>query len=174
MKKLSLMLTTGVLTVLLFISFSSITNAQDKPAASNQRPVFRMPPRIISPELLPDNKVTFRLYSKDAVKVTVSGEWQQGYGVSEMMEKNDTGLFSITVGPLKPELYGYNFNVDGVTVIDPSNVQVRRDGVRYQSFFIVPGAESDLYFQKDGVPHGTVTKQWYHSATLNMDRRVYI
>jgi len=174
MKKLCLSLSAIALTALLFIAYSSVAAGQDKPAASNQRPVFRMPPRIISPELLPDNRVTFRLYSKDAVKVTISGEWQQGYGVSEMMEKNDTGLFSITVGPLKPELYGYNFTVDGVTAIDPSNVQVRRDGVRYQSFFIVPGAESDLYFQKDGVPHGTVTKLWYHSATLNMDRRVYI
>jgi enterochelin esterase-like enzyme len=149
------------------------SKGQDKPATP-PRPVFRMPVRIISPEILPDNKVTFRLYSKEAVKVTVSGEWQPGYNASEELVKNDTGMFSITVGPLKPELYGYTFTVDGVSAIDPNNVQVRRDGARYQSYFIIPGTESDLYFQKDGVPHGTVTKVWYHSTVLDMNRRVYV
>lgn len=141
-------------------------------AAPAARPAFRAPARVISPEILPDNKVTFRVYSKDASSVTVSGEWKSGPG--EQLVKNDTGMFSITVGPLNPELYGYSFTVDGVRTIDPNNVQVRRDGVRYESFFIIPGQESDLYFQKNGVPHGTVTKIWYKSAVLDMDRRVYV
>jgi enterochelin esterase family protein len=143
-------------------------------AAPAARPAFRMPPRIVSPEILQDNMVTFRVYAKDASKITVSGEWQAGFGASEALVRNDTGLFSLTVGPLKPELYGYTFSVDGVRGIDQSNVQVRRDGSNYQSFFIVPGPESDLYLNKNGVPHGTVTKVWYKSAVLNMDRRVYV
>ncbi len=148
---------------------------QDRPAAAPAaRPAFRMTARIISPEILPDNKVTFRIYSKDAVKVTVTGEWQTGSGASEALVRNDTGLFSITIGPLKPELYGYTFTVDGVRTIDPGNVQMRRDGFNYQSFFIVPGPESDPYFHKNGVPHGTLTKIWYKSAVLEMDRRLYV
>ena len=75
---------------------------------------FRRPARIISPEILPDNKVTFRVYSKDASTVSVSGEWQGGYGGSENLVRNDTGMFSLTVGPLQPELYGYTFTIDGV------------------------------------------------------------
>ncbi len=153
---------------------SAILSGQDKTPPPAPRPAFRMPPRIISPEINTDNTVTFRLYSKDAVKVTVSGEWQQTPGASEALVKNDTGLFVLTVGPLKPELYAYTFNVDGVTTIDPNNVQVRRDGSRYQSYFIIQGAESDLYRQKEGVPHGTVTKIWYNSPVLQMDRRVYV
>ena len=147
------------------------TTPAPAPAA---RPQFRMPPRIISPEILPDNKVTFRVYAKEATKITVSGEWQAGFNAIETLVKGDTGMFMLTVGPLKPELYGYTFNVDGVTTIDPNNVQVRRDGTRYGSFFIVPGTESDLYFQKNGVPHGNVSKVWYNSPVLGMDRRVYI
>ncbi len=143
-------------------------------AAPAARPAFRMPPRIISPEILPDNMVTFRVYAKDASKITVSGEWQAGFGASEALVKNDTGLFSLTVGPLKPELYGYTITVDGVRTIDPGDVQVRRDGSNYQSFLIIPGPESDLYLQKTGVPHGTVAKVWYKSTVLNMDRRVYV
>lgn len=145
-----------------------------RPAAPAARPAFRMPARIVSPEILPDNKVTFRIYSKDAAKVTLSGEWQTGPGAAEALVRNDTGLYSLTVGPLKPELYAYSFTVDGVRTIDPNNVQVRRDGSRYESFFIIPGPESDLYIHKDGVPHGTVIKVWYKSSVLGMDRRVYV
>jgi enterochelin esterase family protein len=83
-------------------------------------------------------------------------------------------MFTLTIGPLAPELYGYTFTADGVNMIDPNNVNVRRDGTRYQSYFIVPGPESDLYLQKNDVHHGTVTKVWYRSTVLNMDRRVYV
>ena len=160
---------------ILLAAVTAFSQEPARPAAAPAaRPAFRMPPRIVSPEILPDNMVTFRVYAKDASKITVSGEWQAGFGASEALVRNDTGLFSLTVGPLKPELYGYTFSVDGVRGIDQSNVQVRRDGSNYQSFFIVPGPESDLYLNKNGVPHGTVTKVWYKSAVLNMDRRVYV
>jgi enterochelin esterase-like enzyme len=160
---------------ILLAAVSAFGQEPARPAAAPAaRPAFRMPPRIVSPDILPDNKVTFRVYAKDASKITVSGEWQAGFGASEALVKNDTGLFSLTIGPLKPELYAYTFTVDGVKTIDQSNVQVRRDGSNYQSFFIVPGPESDLYSQKNDVPHGTVSKIWYKSAVLNMDRRVYV
>src|SRR4030042_1224771 len=168
----------------LFVTFVTISSliavtatAQEpaRPAAAPAaRPAFRMPSRIISPEILPDKSVTFRVTAKDASKITVSGEWQTGFGASQELVKNDTGLFSLTVGPLAPELYGYTFTVDGVGTIDANNVQVRRDGSRYQSFFIVPGPESDLYFHKNDVPHGNVLKVWYKSSVLGMDRRVYV
>jgi len=162
-------------TILCMFAVTSFAQQPASPAAAPAaRPAFRMPPRVISPEILPDNKVTFRVYAKDAQKITVSGEWQAGFGASQDMVKNDTGLFVLTVGPLAPELYGYSFTVDGVGALDGNNSQVRRDGTRYQNFFIVPGKESDLYFQKNGVPHGTVTKIWYNSSVLGIDRRVYV
>ena len=165
-------------TLLLIFTLASVSAAGQQvttpAAAPAARPQFRMPPGILSPEILPDNKVTFRVYAKDANKITVSGEWQAGFNSTEALVRNDTGMFMITVGPLKPELYGYNFTVDGVSTIDPNNVQVRRDGTRYASFFIIPGPESDLYVQKNGVPHGNVSKVWYNSPVLGMDRRVYV
>lgn len=160
---------------ILLISISCFGQEPSRPAAAPAaRPAFRMPARVISPEILPDNKVTFRVYSKEASKVVVSGEWQAGSGASEALVRNDTGLFSLTVGPLKPELYGYSLIVDGVSTIDPNNVQVRRDGTRYQSFFIIPGPESDLYFNKNNVLHGTVTKVWYNSEVIGFQRRLYV
>jgi len=172
MKKLPSCLIT-LSTVMFFVFFSSCGQQADRPEEP-ARQSFRAAPRIISPELLPDNRVTFRLYAKDASSVTITGEWQQGFGASEVMMRNDTGLFSLTVGPLKPELYAYNFTVDGVKVLDPANVKVRRDGSNYQNFFIIPGPESDLYFHKHDVPHGTVSKVWYHSDVLGFDRRMYV
>jgi enterochelin esterase-like enzyme len=164
-----------LLALVVFFMTTSLVIGQEpvRPAAAPAaRPAFAMPARVISPEILPDNSVVLRIYAKDASKITVSGEWKSGPG--DALARNDTGMFSITLGPLKPELYGYTFTVDGVRMIDPNNVQVRRDGVRYESFFIIPGQESDLYFQKSGVPHGTVTKVWYKSAVLEMDRRLYV
>jgi enterochelin esterase-like enzyme len=177
MKKTLLRIFVTIVTnlVLLAISVNSFAQEPARPeAAPPPRRAFRMPARIISPEILPDNKVTFRVYAKDAEKITVTGEWQEGFNASEAMVKNDTGLFSLTVGPLEPELYGYTFNVDGAGTIDPNNVQVRRDGARYQSFFIVPGPESDLYFHKHDVPHGNVAKVWYPSSVIGFERRMYV
>ena len=160
---------------ILFISENGYGQVNPRPgAAPGARPGFRAPARIVSPEILPDNRVTFRVYSKDASKVTITGEWQTGPGGVEALVKNDTGMFSITVGPLKPELYAYNFTVEGIKALDANNVQVRRDGSNYQNFFIIPGPESDLYFHKNNVPHGTVTKVWYKSSVIGFDRRMYV
>lgn len=174
MKNKSLFLNLFICTTLVLIMFQSNIMAQERREAPAARPAFRMPARVVSPEILPDNRVILRLYARDAASVSVSGEWQTGLGAGETLARNDTGLFSITIGPLKPELYGYSFIVDGVRTIDPNNVQVRRDGSRYENFFIIPGPESDLYIQKHGVPHGTVSKVWYKSSVLEMDRRLYV
>src|SRR5665647_1939114 len=69
------------------------------------RPMFRMGMVIVSPEIKSDNSVIFRLFAPKATEVTVSGEWMTGNGASVPLVKNDTGLWTLTVGPLNPELY---------------------------------------------------------------------
>jgi enterochelin esterase-like enzyme len=172
MKKYNLLTSIGSAVILLSLLLSSSVNGQDKPA-TQPRPVFRMPVVIKSAEILPDNKVTFRLYAKDASTVSISGDWMAGFGTSEPMERNDTGMFSITVGPLQPELYSYSFIVNGVRILDPNNPLTKRDGTRNESMFIVTGEGSDLYINKD-IPHGTLQKIWYNSPVLNLTRRMYI
>jgi enterochelin esterase-like enzyme len=141
--------------------------------SKSKMPVFRWPKPVISPEIMADNTVVFRLFAKEAAKVAVSGDWMPGFFASEPMIKGDTGMWSITVGPLKPELYSYSFYVDGVKVLDPSNVQVKRDGMNNANMFIIPGKESELYSVND-VPHGTLSKVWYSSPTLKLTRRMYV
>jgi enterochelin esterase-like enzyme len=171
---------THFLTIAAILLLSSVTinviaqeNAKKTVTQPVARPAFKMPVVIRSAEILPDNSVIFRLLSKDAGTIAVSGDWMPGFGASVPMVKNDTNLWSLTVGPLKPELYSYTFLIDGVRVIDPNNPQVKRDGSRNESMFLIPGTESDLYTVKN-VPHGTLTKVWYESPTLKLTRRMYV
>jgi enterochelin esterase family protein len=136
--------------------------------AQNQRG-----PRVVSPEIHPDNKVTFRLLAPDATKVTISGNWMAGWGTQVEMAKGDSGIWSATTEVLAPEFYTYSYNVNGVKTLDVQNVQVVRDGTRFENFVIVPGAASDVYTVKD-VPHGMISKVWYPSPSLNKTRRMYI
>jgi enterochelin esterase family protein len=126
-----------------------------------------------SPEILHDNKVIFRLYAPKAYEVSVTGEWMTGTVKSENMVKRDTGLWTLTVGPLKPEYYGYKFIVDGVTVLDPNILEIRRDWLGHESILLVPGKETELYFVKD-VPGGSLSKVWYDSPVLGFRRRMCI
>jgi enterochelin esterase-like enzyme len=128
-------------------------------------------PRIVSPEIKADNTVIFRLRAPNAADVTVNGDWPEGRNVK--MAKDNEGVWSATVGPLTPELWGYTFAVNGVTVLDPSNGNMRRDGARFASIFIIDGPFSANYQVRD-IPHGNVNMVWYNSPTLKLNRRMYV
>lgn len=129
--------------------------------------------RVVSPEIHPDNSVTFRVFAPDADRVQLSGGWMEGWDTREDMVKNDTGLWTLTAGPLEPEIYTYALWVNGVKTLDAANTSVMRDGSRYESMLLVPGPASDLYAVAE-VPHGTLSKVWYDSPTLGMKRRMYV
>ena len=143
--------------------WSGFAGIQAKPQANQVAP-----PR--SPEVATDGRITFRILLPEASKVTVSGTYPIG---TVAMSRNAQGIWSATVGPLKPELYSYNFNADGATLLDPANIYTARDGRRFSSLLRVPGALSDLYQVRE-VPHGSVTSVWYPSPTLRMRRRMTV
>jgi len=138
--------------------------------------------RLVSPELKDDNSVVFNIRAPKAENVTLSGNWMpmvpdgnQGMKrQTKALTKDGQGVWSTTVGPLEPELYGYSFLVDGVTTLDPSNLKVARDGTfRTESLLYVPGDASDLYWAKTG-PKGSVHQIWYESPTLDLTRRMFV
>ena len=138
---------------------------------AQEAPWFRA--RVVSPEIQEDNSVIFRINAPDADRVQLSGGWMEGWGTREDMMRNDTGLWTLTVGPLQPEIYTYAMWVNGIKTLDAANTSVMRDGSRFESMLLVPGPESDLYAVKD-VPHGTLSKVWYDSPTLGLKRRMYV
>ncbi len=150
--------------LILMVAAPILTHSQEAPWMRN---------RVISPQIDPDGSVTFRLMAPGASEVALSGGWMQGWGTMEALVKNDTGLWTITVGPLQPEIYTYSFWVDGIRTLDPANTLVMRDGSRHESMLRIPGTGSDLYAVAD-VPHGILSKVWYDSPTLGMKRRMYV
>ena len=137
---------------------------------------FSSGPKVISPEILNDNAVAFRLYAPDAIDVKILGEWMASKGFvagSEAMVQNDEGIWSFTTEVLSPDFYTYSFTIDGVNALDPENAQVVRGGKTYSNYIIIPGTQSGLYEYLD-VPHGTLHKCWYNSPSYGYDRRVYV
>lgn len=133
---------------------------------------LRQTTNVLSPEIHADNTVTFRLYAPKAVKVQLKGDFST-LGTADMTEKENGVWEYTTPQPLEPELYCYRFIVDGLTINDPNNVYRIRDIVTVSNVFIIGGGQADLYQIKD-VPHGTVSKVWYHSPTLSMNRRMTV
>ena len=132
--------------------------------------------KIISPEIHDDNTVTFRFEAPNAKKVFLEGDFLSQQGLSEgktEMKKNEKGIWTYTTSNLLPELYSYKFIADGLSVNDPNNVHFSRDVATVVNIFIVPGGKADLYKVND-VPHGTVSKRWYESPTLKMNRRLTV
>ena len=129
--------------------------------------------QIVSPEVK-DGKVTFRLNANYATRVQLSGNWMADpWTGTEDMVKGPNGVWELTIDAPEPEIYTYNFIVDGVSVNDPLNNQVQRDGNRYLNMLFIPGERSENYYEAPA-EHGTLTYRWYDSALLGIPRRMAI
>ena len=137
--------------------------AQAATPAQAARPA---PPK--SPDIHPDRTVTFRLMAPNASEVTLNGSWDGATNIK--MTKDQSGVWSTTIGPFAPQLWGYWYLVDGVRALDPGNAETERDGARYDNLLMISGPESEWWDFKD-VPHGTVQAVWYPSPTLKLASR---
>jgi enterochelin esterase family protein len=124
-----------------------------------------------SPDVSDDHKVTFRIYAPKATEVTVMGDF--GAPAPTRLTKDDTGVWSVTVGPLAPDYYSYSFLVDGVRTLDPKNPTIKQGIASLDNMMSVPGKESEFQ-ENQKVPHGDVRKVWYNSSTLKEQRRMHV
>ena len=145
---------------------------------------------IVSPEINADNTVTFRYYNPKAVTVQISGDFlptqpikyvrdgkemvYEAPGRADLKEMN--GLWTFTSAPLEGELYSYTLYVDGQKMMDPSNIYQNRDIATWTNIFTLSAEEGDKgwYYQVNDTPHGNVSKVWYDSPTLGMQRRLTV
>ncbi|MGE5609975.1 MAG: esterase [Bacillota bacterium] len=166
----------GILAVsfaLTAIALGAEPASTDAPKPENARPATprmsaQMP--LVSPEVHADRTVTFRLRAPNASKVSVSGEWPGG---EKAMTKDERGVWSVTLGPLEPDLYGYGFSVDGFRTLDPANSSVKPMRSPTTSILDVPG-NSPLLHDFTNVPHGTVRTHGYYSKSLDKRRGLYV
>ncbi|MBR0500581.1 MAG: esterase [Bacteroidales bacterium] len=127
---------------------------------------------VISPEIAQDS-VTFRLKADYATVVKLSGSWMENPWTGTIdMQRGENNVWWVKIPTPAPEIYTYNFVVDGVAVNDPQNVLVQRDGTRYLPMLMIPGERTENY--GEAKLHGTVSHPWYHSTILGMDRRLTV
>jgi enterochelin esterase-like enzyme len=141
-------------------------------AQSTNRPPRGGPqgPRVVSPEVA-EKKVTFRILAPkvEAVKLNAGDIPGLGQGGKELT-KGTNGVWEVSV-EVNPGAYRYNFNVDGVSVIDPKNPVTSESNENTWSLVYVPGA--DFMDTKD-LPHGAIAEVTYQSKTLNRPRRMHV
>lgn len=142
-------------------------------ASAQQALSFKAP--VKSPEVNPDNTVTFRYRNAKAVSVKLQGDFLPTNAPVDMVEGED-GVWSYTTQPLEGELYLYNFVVNGERRNDPSNMHMNRDIATWTNFFTMSTQQGDKgwYYEVHDTPHGSLTRRWYNSPTLGADRRITI
>lgn len=128
--------------------------------------------KVVSPQVNANKTVTFRLQAPSAKVVTVKGDWEANNGVGTMKKGKD-GVWTYTTPVLPSEMFTYRFDIDGVTVADPSDPFTRRDVGNVFSIFFVNGGAAD-YYQVHNVAHGTLETVWYPSNMPKKNRRLNV
>lgn len=130
--------------------------------------------KLVSPEVRPDRRITFRLRAPKATQVKLWGEWISKFNTTEELERDDQGTWSITIGPVAPAIYSYVFLVDDLVVLDPGNPASHsgRDGPA-GSLVEVRGAKLQEY-ETQPVPHGILHLHTYTSSQGLGERRAIV
>ena len=124
------------------------------------QPGFR--PVVVSPQVNSDNTVVVGFFLKKTQEVKLSTQIEKS---PVAMQKDTAGVWSVTLGPVKPDIYPYHFIVDGTSVADPRNTAIfPNEG--FQSSLVEITGDTPLVHTLQNVPHGTVSYRYYNSPEL--------
>ncbi len=130
------------------------------------------PPQVVSPEVLPDHRMVFRIYAPQAKTVGLQASDIEGLPrEGPAFTKDERGVWSATVGPIDPGAYRYTFLVDGVATMDPRNPAVSESNTNDSSLVYIPGA---AFMDTAQAPHGAVAAVTYYSTALSRFRRMHV
>lgn len=152
---------------LLLLAVASAAIAQDKKPAAPAR--NNRPAPIVSPELAPEGKVTFRLRAPQAKEVKVQGQ----FGKETALTKGDDGTWTATVESVPSGVHEYRFVVDGLTTIDPQNPAIKPQRWPNTSILHVP-SNPPAAWDLQGIPHGTLHTHDYKSKATGTWRRMVV
>ena len=126
--------------------------------------------RTESPVIHEDLSVTFSLKAPEAREVVLNfGAEMKAYP----LEKDTAGVWSVSIGPLAPEMYTYSFLVDGLKILDPANSEMQVGQYPDFSLVDVPG-DPPRFDEFQDVPHGAVHILEYYSTAQDVNRKVYV
>lgn len=151
-----------VLLVLAVLSAAAQLPAQDAATAS---------PRLVSPEVHADRTITFRFLAPRAAELLL--RFSAGQQRTWPMSRDSDGVWSVTVGPVDPEIYWYSFLVDGAKAIDTSN-PVTRSGITIDGSIVEVPGDPPRFDQLQDVPHGELSTRIYKSQALQIQRGVVV
>lgn len=129
------------------------------PAATNVR-------NARYPQILPDNRVVFRLKAPEAQRIQVD------LGRKYDLAKDTGGYWTVTTDSISEGFHYYSLLIDGVAVADPASETFYGMG-RMAAGIEIPFAGGGYYAIKD-VPHGEVRMHRYFSMVTNSWRRMFI
>lgn len=132
---------------------------------------------VNSPEVSDTGMITFRVRAPKATEVQLSAATiHAALGTTPApwpMSRQDDGTWSVTIGPVPPNIYVYRFLIDGASVADPANTIGGTANQPVYSTVVVHGAGA-AYYDAKPVPHGALTRHVYHSAVLAGERELYV
>lgn len=124
---------------------------------------------IHSPEVHADKRVTFRFKAPNAKEVMVALEGQS----RQAMQKGDDDIWVVTTSPLEPDMYGYTFVADGVSLLDPGNPVMKPNLLNTSNMVHVPSA-TPLAWEEREVPRGALHRHFYRSKVAGDSRDFYV
>ncbi|WP_080059870.1 alpha/beta hydrolase-fold protein [Spirosoma aerolatum] len=118
------------------------------------------------PQVLPDNRVVFRVKAPDAHKLQID------LGKKYDMVKDSSGFWTVTTEPIVEGFHYYSLIADGVATCDPSSQTFYGMG-RMASGIDIPDKDME-YYQAKNVPHGQVRSVNYYSDITKAWRRANV
>ena len=126
--------------------------------------------RVESPAVLADGRIRFQVAAPDARALRLQAPWA---GERLAFEPGRDGIWSLTVGPVPPAIYSYTLLLDGVRILDPHNIAVKRWSGGNASLVEVPAPRPAAYDLRD-VPHGALHAHYYASTAGGTNRRLLV
>ena len=109
-----------------------------------------------------DGTVTFQYKNESAKSVLVDVQ----FAGRKEMTRGDDGTWTVTLGPVAPDMYPYCFVVDGISVMDPNNpLYFPNEGFK-NSLLEIKSKDGSLAHEIKDVPHGRVEYIHYFSKSL--------
>ncbi len=140
-------------------TFTSYHTGIGEPASTNV-------PNAKYPQILPDNRVVFRVKAPEAQSVRID------LGKKYEMVKDTAGYWSVTTDPIVIGFHYYSLIMDGVALADPASQTFYGMG-RMASGIDIPEPGVDYYLPKN-VPHGQIRSVNYYSETTRAWRRAFV
>ena len=156
-----------VKSVFILMLIAGNTHAQKNENTYSIKSILTKPAAPVSPTVHADKTITFRLKAPSAKQVNLLfGEWDIK---PQAMRKDSVGVWSITIGPVAPNIYAYLFSVDGINTLDFANSAIKSGLEIYSNVVEVPGTPA-RFDEVQEVPHGVLQHLTYTSTALKMRR----